>query len=131
MRLSILTLFSPVAERVLAWAAGFTVNLIQQRLRLETAQLQREQLAEAERLDKEGYPEVAQQLREEALDMGTRPGAGAHSLIDELIGEIQPRLRSSTNDELPSPEPTQTGKRRRGRPPKRQPDQSLPPASNE
>ena len=118
MRFSILTLFSPVAERVLAWAAGFTVNLIQQRLRLETAHLQREQLAEAEQLDRDGYCEVAQQLREEALDMGARPGAGAHPLIDELLRVSQSDIRSDNSDRLPPPDAAQPPKRRRGRPPK-------------
>jgi hypothetical protein len=74
---------------------------------------------------------VAQQLRQEALDMGTRPGAGAHSLIDELMCEKQPRIPSGTNDGLPSPGKALAGKRRRGRPPKRQPDQSLSPDSDE
>jgi hypothetical protein len=131
MRLSILTLFHSVADRALAWSASFTVNLIQQRLRLQTAELQREQLAEAARLDEDGYPEVAQQLRDEALAMGTQPGAGAHPLVAELIGEAPSRPPSRTNEELPLPDSMPTGKRRRGRPPKRHTDQSLPPASHE
>ena len=84
----------------------------------------REQLAEAERLDKEGYCEVAQQLREEALDMGARPGAGAHPLIDELLCVSQSGTESKSSHRLPPPDPAPTPKRRRGRPPKRQPDPS-------
>ena len=56
MRLSILALFQSVADRALAWSASFTVNLIQQRLRLQTAELQREQLAEAARSTRTATP---------------------------------------------------------------------------
>ena len=127
MRLSILELFASVADRILAWSAGFTVNLIQQRLRLQTAQLQREQLEEADRLEKDGYSELASQLRQEALDMGTRPGTGSHSMIDELLGNSQPRLESTANnDRLPSVEDHHPPIRKRGRPPRRHTAQQLP-----
>lgn len=132
MRLSILELFASVADRVLAWSAGFTVNLIQQRLRLQTAQLQREQLEEADRLEKAGYSELASQLRQEALDMGTRPGAGSHSMIDELIGHNQPRLESPAgNSTLPSVEGNHSPLRKRGRPARQHSAQQLPSDSAE
>ena len=128
MRISILNLFTSVADRVLAWCAGFTVNLIQQRLRLQTAQLQKEQLAEADRLEKDGYSDLADQLRQEALIMGARPGAGSHSMIDELLANNHPSLPESTSMTLSPNEETHPPKRKRGRPPKDHTNKQSPPA---